>query len=281
MYSPQVRRSSGTLLFLLALTPLVHAATLYVSAEGRPEWSGRLPAPNAQATDGPLASLTDARDAIRKMREHGATVKNQEPVTVFVRAGTYRLPETFTLAASDSNVAYAAYLNEHPVISGGQVIAGWKKLRGAIWTAPATGDFHQLFVNGRRAQRARSPNYGFYRVDGPSSQEKPFLLKYRGNEIHKSWETSRDVEVIALLAWAEIRMPITQVDEAAHTATLAGNPRASNKEVDARYWIENAPDALDMAGEWYLDKKAGMVNYWPMGGEDLTQIGRASCRERV
>ena len=271
MYSPQVRRCSGTLLFLLALTPLVHAATLYVSAEGRPEWSGRLPAPNAQATDGPLASLTDARDAIRKMREHGATVKNQEPVTVFVRAGTYRLPETFTLAASDSNVAYAAYLNEHPVISGGQVIAGWKKLRGAIWTAPATGDFHQLFVNGRRAQRARSPNYGFYRVDGPSSQEKPFLLKYRGNEIHKSWETSRDVEVIALLAWAEIRMPITQVDEAAHTATLAGNPRASNKEVDARYWIENAPDALDMAGEWYLDKKAGMVNYWPMGGEDLTQ----------
>ena len=79
------------------------------------------------------------------------------------------------------------------------------------------------------------------------------------------------MEVIALLAWAEIRMPITQVDEEAHTATLAGNPRPSNKEADARYWIENAPDALDMAGEWYYDKKAGTVSYWPVAGENLTR----------
>jgi len=78
-------------------------------------------------------------------------------------------------------------------------------------------------------------------IDGRSSQDKPFLLKFRGNEIKKSWETSRDVEVIALLAWAEIRMPITAVDEAAHIATLAGNPRPSNKEIDARYWIETRP----------------------------------------
>jgi parallel beta-helix repeat protein len=175
------------------------------------------------------------------------------------------------LGAGDSNVTYAAYPNEHAVISGGRVIGGWKKVRGSIWSAPATGDFHQLFINGRRGQRARSPNYGYYRIDGPSSQAKPFLLKYRGNEIHKSWETAGDVEVVALLAWAEIRMPITQVDEAAHTATLAGNPRPSNKEVDAKYWVENAPDALDMAGEWYLDRKAGTVSYWPVAGEDLTQ----------
>ena len=266
----QMLRGSGTLLLLLALSPALYAATtLYVSVEGHPEWSGRLPAPNAKATDGPVSSLADARDAIRKMRENAATAK--EPVTVLVRAGTYRLSETFTLGAGDSNVTYAAYLNERPIISGGQVIGGWKKVRGALWTAPATGDFHQLFINGRRAQRARSPNYGFYRIEGPSSQEKPFLLKYRGNEIHKSWEKLGDVEVVALLAWAEIRMPITQVDEAAHTATLAGDPRRSNKEVDARYWIENAPDALDVVGEWYFDKKAGVVSYWPMGGEDLTQ----------
>ena len=266
----QVLRGSVALIPLLAFLPLtqvtLYPATLYVSTEGRPEWSGRLPLPNAQSTDGPLSSLAAARDAIRKLREHGSA----EPVTVQVRAGTYRLSETFTLGAGDSNVTYAAYPGERPVISGGKLIDGWKKLRGSIYNAPATGDFHQLFINGRRAQRARAPNYGYYRIDGPSSQDKPFLLKYRGNEVHKSWETAGDVEVIALLAWAEIRMPITQVDEAAHTATLAGNPRPSNKEVDARYWIENAPDALDMAGEWYLDKKAGTVSYWPVAGEDLT-----------
>jgi parallel beta-helix repeat protein len=248
MHFLKMLRGRVTLLALLAFLPLSQAATTLTVSP-----------------DGPLTSLTAARDAIRAQREHGAT----EPVTVLVRAGTYRLTEPFTLGAADSNVTWAAYPNERPVISGGKVIEGWKRVRGSIYSAAASGDFHQLFIGGRRATRARSPNYGYYRIDGPSSQEKPFLLKYRGNEVHKSWEEQGDVEVIALLAWAEIRMPIKQVDEAAHTARLGGNPRPSNKEVDARYWIENVPDALDMAGEWYLDKKAGTVSYWPVAGEDL------------
>jgi len=231
---------------LFALAPL-SAATITVSPAG------------------PISSLAAARDEARMIHQS----RPAEPVTILVRSGIYRLSEPLALTADDSNTTFTAAPNEHPVISGGKVIDGWKKLRGNIWTAPATGDFHQLFINGRRAQRARSPNNGYYRIDGPSSQDKPFLLHYRGNEVKKSWADLGDVEVIALLAWAEIRMPIREVDEAAHTARLAGNPRPSNKEVDAKYWIENAPDALDSAGEWYLDKKAGAVNYWPVAGENL------------
>src|ERR1700683_1203439 len=100
----QVLRGSGTLISLLAVSPLC-AATLTVS------------------TDGPLSSLAAARDAVRKLRENGSS----EPVTVLVRAGTYRLSEPFTLGSTDSNVTYAAYPGEHPVISGGKVIECWKK----------------------------------------------------------------------------------------------------------------------------------------------------------
>ena len=77
--------------------------------------------------------------------------------------------------------------------------------------------------------------------------------------------------MIALLAWADVRMPIVSVDPAAHIATLAGDPRKSNREADARYYIENAPDSLDTPGEWRLDRKTGVVSYRPMGGEDLTK----------
>ena len=125
-----------------------------------------------------------------------------------------------------------------------------------------------MFVGGRRTQRARTPTNGFYRIDGPSSQDKPFLLKFRGNEVKKSWE-GKGVEVVALLAWAEIRMPIASVDEANHTARLTGNPRPSNKELDARYWIENAPDALDAPGEWFHDEANKLLKYWPVPGDDL------------
>jgi parallel beta-helix repeat protein len=54
-------------------------------------------------------------------------------------------------------------------------------------------------------------------------------------------------------------------------ATLASDPRPSNKEVDARYFIENAPDALDAPGEWYLDKTTQTVFYLPVPGENMEQ----------
>lgn len=246
-------------LLVAAAASLSAATTLYVSPTGHAGAQGTI--------EQPLPSLAAARDAIRAMRRDGAA----EPVTVLIRGGTYRLSETLVISPEDSNVTYAAYPNERPILSGGRPINGWKKARGSIWTAPAPFYFRQLFINGRRARRARTPTNGFYRIDGDSSQDKPFLLRYRGNDIQASWAARGDVEVIALLAWAEIRMSIVEVDEAAHTARLTGNPRPSNKEKDARYWIENAPDGLDSPGEWYLDRAANTVSYWPVAGEDLTR----------
>jgi len=224
------------------------AATVYVAPQPGP---------------GEVGSPAEARDRVRAMRRAG----DRGPFTIVLRGGTYRLAETFVLGAEDSDVTYEAAAGERPILSGGQRIDGWKKGPGPAWTAPASWNFRQLFVNGRRALRARTPTNGFYRIDGPSSQDKPFLLKFRGEDVKKEW-AGRGAEVVALLAWSEIRMPITEVDAAAHTARLAGNPRPSNKETDARYWIENAPDALDSPGEWYLDHRAGTVSYRPMPGED-------------
>jgi hypothetical protein len=43
-------------------------------------------------------------------------------------------------------------------------------------------------------------------------------------------------------------LPILEVNPETHTAPLSANPRPSNRETDARYWSENAQDALDSAG---------------------------------
>jgi UDP-N-acetylmuramoyl-L-alanyl-D-glutamate--2,6-diaminopimelate ligase len=58
-------------------------------------------------------------------------------------------------------------------------------------------------------------------------------------------------------------MQIRAVDEEAGIATLSGNPRPSNREDNARYFVENAPDALDIAGEWYLNRKTGVCKRRP------------------
>src|ERR1700687_3634997 len=145
--------------------------------------SAALPATTTLSVSTDGQSLTAARDAIRAMRRKGSA----EPATVLLHRGTYRLAESFVRAPEDSHVTYAAYPGERPILSGGQRITGWKKGKASLWTAPAPFTFRQMFVSGRRAQRARTPNNGFYRIDGPSSQDKPFLLKFRGDDIRASW----------------------------------------------------------------------------------------------
>jgi hypothetical protein len=255
-------------ILLLGFAAVGTAETFYVAPNGRDTWSGRLPEPNAARTDGPLATFTAARDRVREVKKTAGPDRHE----IVARGGVYRLSGPLVLTAADSGVTYTAYPGEQPILSGGRLIAGWKQGSGKIWTAPVQSgwDFHELFVGGRRAQRARTPNQGFFRIDGPSSQDKPFRLKFHGNEIRPEW-AGKGVEVVALLAWSDLRMPVITVDEAAHVATLGADPQPSNREVNARYYIENAPDALDSPGEWYLDRSAGLLSYWPLPDEDLSR----------
>ena len=92
---------------LLRAVPAALAApapfTLYIATNGNDGWSGLLAAPNQAGTDGPLASLTGARDRIRS---HSAEVKDQ-PVQVLVRGGTYWLAAPLVLEPQDSGTAEA------------------------------------------------------------------------------------------------------------------------------------------------------------------------------
>lgn len=215
---------------------------------------------------GPIRTLSQARDAARNQRAAG----HPGTVTIQIHDGVYYLSEPLVLTPQDSNTVWEAAPGARPVVSGGHILTGWKKGPGPVWTAPANGvRFRQLFISGRRAQRARTPNFGFYRMDGPSPTDQPIRLRYRGFDIKRQWAEAGDVEVVGLLAWADFRMPIVSVDEAARIATLTLDPRPSNKEPNARYHIENARDGLDSPGEWYLDRKSGTVSYWPVAGENM------------
>jgi hypothetical protein len=257
--------------------------TFYVATNGNDQWSGRREAPARDGRDGPFATLPVALKAARAARHDPAQAKRG--VTILLRAGTYELVEPLTLTPEDSGASasqpftLAAYRREKPVVSGGRRITGWKQSEGQpnLWQAEVPGvrdgqwRFRSLFVGGERKQRARAPNEGFFRIQGASPQDQPVKLKFKPGDIKKEWAEPGDVEVVALLAWADFRMFIRAVDEANSVTTLSNKPRPSNKENDARYWVENAADALDAPGEWYLDRKSGLVSYLAHPGEDLSQ----------
>ena len=146
----------------------IKAVSFYVSPDGNDRWSGKRKKPNSAKNDGPFATLHRARDAIRELkRQQGGTL--QQPVTVFLRDGTYFLSEPLVLTPEDSGtldfpVTYRAYRKEKPVISGGKPITDWKQ-QGNLWVANLpevkTGKwyFRLLRVGDDWAIRARYPNF--------------------------------------------------------------------------------------------------------------------------
>ncbi|HOJ23469.1 MAG TPA: right-handed parallel beta-helix repeat-containing protein, partial [Armatimonadota bacterium] len=58
----------------------------HVATNGNDSWSGRLPEPNRAKTDGPFATITRARDAIRQLKVGGGL---NAPVEVRLRGGVY------------------------------------------------------------------------------------------------------------------------------------------------------------------------------------------------
>jgi hypothetical protein len=208
--------------------------------------------------------IARARDAARGKK-----------ATIILHGGTYFLPEPLVFKPEDSETLYKAAPGETVVVSGGRTISGWKKSENGLWTAqiPAGFGFNELFIDGKRRTRARTPNEGaFFRVDGQLTEDKPTTLKYREGDILAGWAARGDVEVIALQKWAELRMPIVSIDAPSRTAMLSGDCPKWIIESNARYWVENSLDCLDAPGEWYLDKKTGVLSYKPLVGEDPSRV---------
>lgn len=93
----------------------------FVSLNGNDQWSGLLANPNDNGSDGPFASLTRARDAVRKIRLMDNRTDGRS--VVWVRGGVYRYKDPFLLTAEDSGterspVEYRAWLTEDVVFKG-------------------------------------------------------------------------------------------------------------------------------------------------------------------
>jgi hypothetical protein len=180
--------------------------------------------------------------------------------------------------SADKPLTIANYGSERPILSGGRRVVGWKRAGDTSnrWEATlpearnGQWQFRQLFINGERKTRARAPNQGYFTAEGEYLSDDPVKFKFRGSDLKPAWANS-SAELIALHKWIDIRQPIRDVDAANHVVTLAGMIRPHTKEPNARYYLENAPDALDQPGEWYLDRQSGTVAYLAGPGEDLSK----------
>lgn len=255
---------------LFSLTSFAQGVSFYVSPEGDDSWSG-------DCIKQPFATIQRARDAVRDLKKKSGLT---EPVTVYIRGGIYELQETLIFKPEDSGtpscpIRYVAYTNEKPVISGGKAIkAEWKQYKGNILVCdiPEAKDnkwrFRQLFINGKRMTRARTPNKNsYYRIEKTENVLGSNVMKYRKGDF-KNYSNLDEVEVVIFHSWNESRLLVANVDEVNRLVTFTGPigmPLGKFTEnVSNRYYIENVLEGLDYPGEWYLDNKAGRLYLYPV-----------------
>jgi len=224
-----------------------------------------------------------------------------EPVHIVLRDGLHRLTGPLRFPAGltrteNCPLIIEAAPGEHPVLSGGVEIGGWRKLthppaglpeiaRPNVWVAEVPRingrvlEFRELWVNDKKAVRAREPN---------------------GDEMDRliAWDKTRQVATIPAAALAglndpaRLEMVIDQVWEIAglrvqsirregtnacltfHTPESALEfhhpwpPVIMNTNYHAPFFLANAVEFLDAPGEWFAD--ATNIYYWPRADEDMT-----------
>ncbi|HEX6961758.1 MAG TPA: right-handed parallel beta-helix repeat-containing protein [Lacipirellula sp.] len=217
---------------------------------------------------------------VAQRRARDAMQWDPKGVRVEIAAGRYELPEPLVFTPKDSGrsselpVTYTAAGGE-VIISGGSRLGPWQ-VDGEVWVADVPAEtfkpFRDLWVNGVRAIRARTPNEGYFRVEsaGPDNRTS-FVVDASDLQTLADPTTA---EVAFLHDWSMSRIPLASIDAASRTYTFAAPIGAAqpqfaitNFEPHPRYFLEGAREFLDVPGEWYLDQAAGKLYYLPRPGE--------------
>ena len=272
-----------------ACTTASETIEFYVSVEGNDAAKGSL--------SEPFATIPKAVTAVRELRKAG----NGKPATIYLRGGRHQLNETLILGIEDglpkstqpasfeefgagelavAQLAFTAYLDEKPVISGGMPVIGWKlpeavpsdlpsQAKGKVWVADipeGLQTFYTLYDAKGRLNRSRAE--GFVPTKMGTKKEV-----YFPEGKLKNWDNLKDVElnIRPSRAWAINMLPMESVDEENKVATTKVSATYQMGELQHwvhtkdgnSAWVENTIEALDEPGEWVINTTTRKVYLWP------------------
>ena len=233
----------------------------------------------------PDSSLTDAVRKARELRRLGKA----ETVTIYLAPGTYTLNEPLRLRPEDSGLTISG---EGAIISGGMPITGWKR-QGKLLVADVPDfngrpiDFRQLWVNGRKAVRARdvSDFEQMYRIRAndkkrqtlwvPKEAVAPLLQggklradsRYAELVLHEMWCVAnlriKDITVQGDSAGIRFHQPEAKV-QFEHPWP---SPMTPDTQHPSPFYLTNAKVLLNEPGEWYHDIREHKLYYMPREDE--------------
>ncbi|GAA5138700.1 right-handed parallel beta-helix repeat-containing protein [Prosthecobacter algae] len=244
---------------------------------------------------GPIASPQAAIEQVRGLRQGG----EKGAVAVEFATGDYFIEQALKMTAADSGTStgptvYRTAKDAQVTFTGGQKVTGWKQVEEGLWQAEVKGKFEQLWINGRRAVRARTPNAlgnrpgavgGYFNAKSQAAADmfkglgKPsfeaFVARPADYEVLKGIRKDERSEVLltVMQTWTVGQCRIKELNDEARAIRIVGASRYPfvEFEPDQRWYAENFRAALDAPGEWFLSK-AGQLLYKPLPGEDMNTV---------
>ena len=247
----------------------------------------------------PKATLTSA---LRQAREWRRTEDNriQGGITIYMEGGTYAFYEPVFIRPEDSGTKESPTIirsvgDEKVILSGGISINGWKK-QGKVWVAdvPAFNgrplDFRQLWVNGKKAVRARDVE-DFEKMNRICSvDEKNEILYVPAVSIcrlidNKGNLKAKYAEMVLHQMWCVANLRIRSVEVQGDSAAIRFHqpesriqfehpwprPMVTTDGHNSAFYLTNARELQDVPGEWYHDMDARKVYYYPREGEKMQE----------
>ena len=247
----------------------------------------------------PKATLTSA---LRQAREWRRTEDNriQGGITIYMEGGTYAFYEPVFIRPEDSGTKESPTIirsvgDEKVILSGGISINGWKK-QGKVWVAdvPAFNgrplDFRQLWVNGKKAVRARDVE-DFEKMNRICSVDEKNEILYvpvvsiRRLIDNKGNLKAKYAEMVLHQMWCVANLRIRSVEVQGDSAAIRFHqpesriqfehpwprPMVTTNGHNSAFYLTNARELQDVPGEWYHDIDARKVYYYPREGEKMQE----------
>jgi len=247
----------------------------------------------------PKATLTSA---LRQAREWRRTEDNriQGGITIYMEGGTYAFHEPVFIRPEDSGTKESPTVirsvgDEKVILSGGISINGWKK-QGKVWVADVPVfngrplDFRQLWVNGKKAVRARDVE-DFEKMNRICSvDEKNEILYVPAVSIRRLIDNKGNLkakyaEMVLHQMWCVANLRIRSVEVQGDSAAIRFHqpesriqfehpwprPMVTTNGHNSAFYLTNARELQDVPGEWYHDIDARKVYYYPREGEKMQE----------
>ena len=247
----------------------------------------------------PKATLTSA---LRQAREWRRTEDNriQGGITIYMEGGTYAFHEPVFIRPEDSGTKESPTTirsvgDEKVILSGGISINGWKK-QGKVWVADVPVfngrplDFRQLWVNGKKAVRARDVE-DFEKMNRICSvDEKNEILYVPAVSIRRLIDNKGNLkakyaEMVLHQMWCVANLRIRSVEVQGDSAAIRFHqpesriqfehpwprPMVTTDGHNSAFYLTNARELQDVPGEWYHDIDARKIYYYPREGEKMQE----------